>query len=151
MIYLLKDGQQTPMKQRSSLSPEKRSLIIGLIVYGIGIIVFFPFIFFNGWYYLLTGWLLGMAINLINFGLLMYQGHMLKQVADGTGNGGGLVPVMYFLRFALYIGGLVLVGVLHNSGLDYFNIFTTFGAYLVISAVIFFSGMYYKKSADPKK
>ena len=151
MLYLLKDGHKPIMKQFSSLSPEKRSLFIGLIVYGIGIIVFFPFVFFNGWYYLLTGWLLGMAINLINYGLLIYQGHMLKQVAEGTGNGGGLVPVMYFLRFALYIGGLVLVGVLHNNNLNYFNIFTTFEAYLVISAVIFFSGMHYKKPMEPKK
>ncbi len=137
----------TPWK---NLTPERKSLYIGLIVYAVGIAVFIPFAFFGGWYYLLTGWLLGMAINLINYALINYQSHMLKNVALGQSSKGVLLPLMYLLRFGLYIGGMVLVGVLHNNGLDYFNIFTTFGAYLVISAVIFLSGFTAKKPGTPK-
>lgn len=133
------------------MTPEKRSLVIGLVIYGLGIIVFLPFVFFDGWYYLLTGWLLGMVINLINYGLIIYQGHMLQRIAAGSSSASFFIPVMYFLRFGLYVAGLVLVGVLHNNGLDYFNIFTTFGAYLVISAVIFLSGLYFPKPGAVKK
>ncbi|MFA5235690.1 MAG: hypothetical protein WC399_02415 [Bacilli bacterium] len=137
----------TPWK---NLTPERKSLYIGLVVYAVGIVVFVPFAFFGGWYYLLTGWLLGMVINLINYALINYQSHMLKNVALGQSSKGALLPLMYMLRFGLYIGGMVLVGVLHNNGLDYFNIFTTFGAYLVISAVIFLSGFAAKKPGTPK-
>jgi hypothetical protein len=139
------------VKQLKNMTPEKRSLVLGLFVYGLGIIVFFPFVFFNGWYYLLTGWLLGMVINLINYGLIIYQSHMLKRIADGASASSFFIPLMYFLRFGLYVAGLVTVGILHNNGLDYFNIFTTFGAYLVISAVIFLSGLYFPKPGAPSK
>lgn len=139
------------MTQFKNLNPQKRALVIGLIVYGVGIVVFTPFAFFNGWYYLLTGWVLGMIINLINYMLIMRQSKILEDIAAGNGSSGGVIPFMYFLRFGLYIGGLVLVGVLHNLGYDYFNIFTTFGAYLVISAVIFLSGAQFKKPAGHSK
>lgn len=137
----------TPWK---NLTPERKSLYIGLIVYAVGIAIFFPFVFFNGWYYLLTGWLLGMVINLLNYMLINCQSHMLKNVALGNNSRGALMPLMYMLRFGLYIAGMLLVGILHNQGLDYFNIFTTFGAYLVISAIIFLSGFIAKKPGAPK-
>lgn len=138
------------MKSLWQSSPEKRSLAISLIVYAVGIVALIPFAFFNGWYYLLTGWVLGMVINLANYALIIYQGHLIKAAAT-EGKGAGLLPALYVIRFALYAGGLVLVGILHNNGLDYFNVFTVFGAYLVIAAVIFLSGMFAKKAKDPVK
>jgi len=131
-------------------SPEKRSLIISLIVYAIGIVVFIPFAFFDGWFYLLTGWVLGMVINLVNYLLIVRQGQLLKRAAT-TGKSAGFAPALYFLRFALYAAGLVLVGVLHDRGLNYFNIFTVAGAYLVIAAVIFMSSFFTKKGVGADK
>ncbi len=127
------------MLKLKEMAPEKRTFIIAMFVYGFGIVVFIPFIFINSLYFLLTGWLLGMIINIINYALIIKQSHMLKHIANGKSRYAILLPLLYILRFGLYIIGLLLVGILHRYGFDYFNIFTTFAAYLVIAATIFFT------------
>jgi len=81
-----------------------------------------------------------MVINLFNYFLIIVQSHRLEDAAAGRASSGAIVSLMYFLRFALYIGGLVLVGWLHQLGFDYFNIVTTVVAYLVTSGVVFLTG-----------
>jgi hypothetical protein len=122
--------------------PEMRILIWALLVYGVGLLIMFPFIFMNI-YGLLIGWSIGMVISIINYLLLIYQSYVLAAAVTEKSSRSGLAVIFHFIRMFLYIGGLVTVGLLYRNNINHFDLFTLFsqfGAYIVIAIIIFITG-----------
>lgn len=113
-------------------------LLLGAAVFGVLWIAF-------GWMDLFYGWLIGGAISLINYGLIILQSYALKN-ANATA---GLQVIGFYLsRYALYAAGLLLAAVLRENGMNYINIFTVFAGYLPVRIVIYVIGIIDRKDVS---
>ena len=113
-------------------------LLLGAAVFAVLWIAF-------GWMNLFYGWLIGGAISLINYGLIILQSYALKN-ANATA---GLQVIGFYLsRYALYAAGLLLAAVLRENGMNYINIFTVFAGYLPVRIVIYVIGIIDRKDVS---
>lgn len=113
-------------------------LLLGAAVFAVLWIAF-------GWMGLFYGWLIGGAISLINYGLIILQSYALKN-ANATA---GLQVIGFYLsRYALYAAGLLLAAVLRENGMNYINIFTVFAGYLPVRIVIYVIGIIDRKDVS---
>mgnify|MGYP001767287569 CR=1 FL=1 len=113
-------------------------LLLGAAVFAVLWIAF-------GWMDLFYGWLIGGAISLINYGLIILQSYALKN-ANATA---GLQVIGFYLsRYALYAAGLLLAAVLRENGMNYINIFTVFAGYLPVRIVIYVIGIIDRKDVS---
>lgn len=115
-------------------------LTLGFILLGAAIFAVLWISF--GWMDLLWGWLIGGAISLINYGLIILQSYALK---NATATAGLQVMGFYLTRYALYAGGLILAALLRDNDLNYINIFTVFAGYLPVRLMIYIFGISERK------
>ncbi len=85
------------------------------------------------------GWLLGSFIGSINYGLIIVQANRLTLGVQQKVRAGAS-PLYMVSRLALFGVGLLASVFITLDGVELFNIFTIFIAYLVISAIIFITG-----------
>lgn len=122
----------------------KVSLFTGLFIL-VGAAIFAILWASFGFMDLFYGWLLGGAISLINYGLIVLQSYALKN-ANATA---GLQVIGFYLsRYALYGGGLLLAAILRENGLNFINIFTVFAGYLPVRIVIYILGILERKEVE---
>ncbi|MGI6713737.1 MAG: hypothetical protein ACOX3K_01595 [Bacilli bacterium] len=117
------------------MTTNQKVLITASGIYLLGIIVFALLLFVPTGIHLLLGWLLGMVISFICFGLLVAQSYFLT---GQNVSGGALVAVFFSLRFFLYgLGLFVSAYLFYKLEIRLFNLFTVFGAYLPIRLGIY--------------
>lgn len=118
-------------------------LYTGISILAVGIL-FLPFCFiFPGvtlLFPLLWGWLLGGAISIAAFALLVHQ---IYGLTSGDDKVRLRVAGLHFVRLGLYGVGLVIAGVLLYMDKPYINIFAVAAAYMPIRLFVAF----YKRKA----
>jgi hypothetical protein len=113
---------------------------ISLIVFLLGAILLFIGFFLSlnsiSWP---LGWVLGSLIGSINYGFIIFQANRLTLAAKYKMRAGAS-PLYMVSRLGLFALGLLASVYIKLDGVELFNIFTIFLAYLVISGIIFLTG-----------
>jgi len=125
-------------------------LIYSSIVYGIVFILFL--IGFSLEFIPLSwalGWVIGSIIASFNYASIIFQASRLKARIDANittpYRGGGYA----LARLVISASGMLACVLITINNEEVFNLFTLFASYLVIAAVIFFTGSQFQTSRKP--
>lgn len=124
-------------------------LLYSTFVFIIGFIIFLVLYFLNFvTFSLAMGWILGALISSFNYGTILFQSRRLQARIEANIKT-PYVSQGYALARLIFSGVGMLICVLFKpNNVEFFNLFSLFGAYLVISLIIFVTGAQYKARAN---
>ncbi|MDD4344482.1 MAG: hypothetical protein PHP09_00895 [Bacilli bacterium] len=130
-----------------NLSTNQKIVLLALVIYILGALVFGLLLLIPTGSDLLLGWLLGAAISFACFGLLVLQAYVLT---SENAKGAGFVMLFFAGRFILYGAGLFVAAFLtYKLEIHIFNLFTVFGGYFPIRLAIYLFGFLDKRKQSP--
>ncbi|MCH3977026.1 MAG: hypothetical protein LKF69_05690 [Bacilli bacterium] len=127
----------------------QHALLVAAIISALGTIVFGILWALIGTMSLFLGWVLGVVVGFINYGLIAFQTSMTisgdtRPFATILAGGG------FFIRILLYGGAMFLSLLLWKKGYDVFNVFAVFGGFFPVRIGLYLAEFYERKKRSSK-